>query len=164
MQPTIGVVFHSFNKSPICLQDRCNVVSANGSSPLENMRGLEHYLNDIMRPQADATDIKGKSIRPPINRWRPTRASGSALADSRGVRGLHRCQLRSCNRYWLGQRNNFLTTHPLTTWLDRLNVSMMTDNETSGRRTMLRQTNCFYWFYCVSSVGTKGLVVWCVRN
>lgn len=40
-------------------QDRCGVVSANGGSALENMRGLEHYLNDIMRPQQDSTDIKG---------------------------------------------------------------------------------------------------------
>lgn len=24
------------------------------------MRGLEHYLNDIMRPQTDTTDLKGK--------------------------------------------------------------------------------------------------------
>lgn len=41
-------------------QDRCGVVSANGSSPLENMRGLEHYLNDIMSPQTNSTDLKGK--------------------------------------------------------------------------------------------------------
>lgn len=44
----------------IFLQDRCGVVTANGSSPLENLRGLEHYLNDIMSPQGSATDIKGK--------------------------------------------------------------------------------------------------------
>lgn len=42
-------------------QDRCGVVNANGSSPLETMRGLEHYLNDIMRPPPDSADVKGQS-------------------------------------------------------------------------------------------------------
>lgn len=42
------------------LQERCGVVNANGSSPLETMRGLEHYLNDIMRPPTDSADIKGE--------------------------------------------------------------------------------------------------------
>lgn len=41
-------------------QDRCGVVNANGGSPLETMRGLEHYLNDIMRPPPDSTDVKGQ--------------------------------------------------------------------------------------------------------
>ncbi|XP_044766332.1 cytoplasmic polyadenylation element-binding protein 2 [Coccinella septempunctata] len=40
-------------------QERCGLVNANGSSPLENMRGLEHYLNDIIRPTPESTDIKG---------------------------------------------------------------------------------------------------------
>lgn len=44
-----------------CFQDRCGLVNANGSSPLENMRGLEHYLNDIIRPNPESTDIKGMS-------------------------------------------------------------------------------------------------------
>lgn len=26
------------------------------------MRGLEHYLNDIMRPPPDATDVKGQFV------------------------------------------------------------------------------------------------------
>ncbi|KAL3289367.1 hypothetical protein HHI36_022802 [Cryptolaemus montrouzieri] len=42
-------------------QDRCGIVNANGSSPLENMRGLEHYLNDIIRPTPESTDMKGTS-------------------------------------------------------------------------------------------------------
>lgn len=46
--------------SNFLFQERCGVVNANGSSPLETMRGLEHYLNDIMRPPTDSTDIKGQ--------------------------------------------------------------------------------------------------------
>lgn len=36
--------------------------NANGTSPLDNMRNLEHYLNDIMRGAGDASDhhLKGK--------------------------------------------------------------------------------------------------------
>lgn len=41
-------------------QERCGIVNANGGSPLETMRGLEHYLNDIMRQPADSADIKGR--------------------------------------------------------------------------------------------------------
>lgn len=36
------------------------MVNTNGSSPLENMRGLEHYLNDIIRGPNDTADVKGK--------------------------------------------------------------------------------------------------------
>lgn len=37
--------------------------NANGTSPLDNMRNLEHYLSDIMRTSADTPDhhMKGKS-------------------------------------------------------------------------------------------------------
>lgn len=44
----------------ICLQDR---MTANGNSPLDNMRTLEHYLSDIMRAgTADTPEhVKGKS-------------------------------------------------------------------------------------------------------
>ncbi|XP_063928945.1 cytoplasmic polyadenylation element-binding protein 2 isoform X2 [Zophobas morio] len=59
--PTFEITNMDEARDLLPYQDRCGVVNANGSSPLENMRGLEHYLNDIMRPPADSTDIKGKS-------------------------------------------------------------------------------------------------------
>jgi hypothetical protein len=35
--------------------------NANGTSPLDNMRSLEHYLNDLMRGAGDTPDhLKGK--------------------------------------------------------------------------------------------------------
>ncbi|CAH1103124.1 unnamed protein product [Psylliodes chrysocephalus] len=50
-------------------RDRCGV-NANGSSPLENMRGLEHYLNDIMSPHSNTTDMKAftKEKRPSMRK------------------------------------------------------------------------------------------------
>ncbi|KAJ8923699.1 hypothetical protein NQ315_010280, partial [Exocentrus adspersus] len=54
--PTFEITNMDEARELLPYQDRC-VVSANGSSPLENMRGLEHYLNDIMSPQSNA-DIK----------------------------------------------------------------------------------------------------------
>ncbi|XP_068916855.1 cytoplasmic polyadenylation element-binding protein 2 isoform X2 [Tenebrio molitor] len=59
--PTFEITNMDEARDLLPYQDRCGVVNANGSSPLENMRGLEHYLNDIMRPPPDSTDIKGKS-------------------------------------------------------------------------------------------------------
>lgn len=56
--PTFEITNMDEARELLPYQDRC-VVSANGSSPLENMRGLEHYLNDIMSPQSNAADIKG---------------------------------------------------------------------------------------------------------
>lgn len=38
------------------------MVNTNGASPLENMRGLEHYLNDMMRGSNDSADVKGEFI------------------------------------------------------------------------------------------------------
>lgn len=38
------------------------MVNTNGASPLENMRGLEHYLNDMMRGANDSADVKGEFI------------------------------------------------------------------------------------------------------
>jgi len=36
--------------------------NANGTSPLDNMRSLEHYLNDLMRGAGDTPDhLKGKN-------------------------------------------------------------------------------------------------------
>ncbi|KYB29628.1 putative RNA-binding protein orb2-like Protein [Tribolium castaneum] len=58
--PTFEITNMDEARDLLPYQDRCGVVNANGSSPLENMRGLEHYLNDIMRPPQDSTDIKGK--------------------------------------------------------------------------------------------------------
>nr|CAH7761487.1 unnamed protein product [Callosobruchus chinensis] len=57
--PTFEITNMDEARELLPYQERCGVVSANGSSPLENMRGLEHYLNDIMSPQSNATDIKG---------------------------------------------------------------------------------------------------------
>ncbi|KAJ8986230.1 hypothetical protein NQ317_009936, partial [Molorchus minor] len=56
--PTFEITNMDEARELLPYQDRCGVVSANGSSPLENMRGLEHYLNDIMSPQGNAADIK----------------------------------------------------------------------------------------------------------
>ncbi|CAH0562319.1 unnamed protein product [Brassicogethes aeneus] len=56
--PTFEITNMDEARELLPYQDRCSVVNANGSSPLENMRGLEHYLNDIMRPQPD-NDMKG---------------------------------------------------------------------------------------------------------
>ena len=37
--------------------------NANGTSPLDNMRSLEHYLNDLMRGAGDTPDhLKGKKF------------------------------------------------------------------------------------------------------
>jgi hypothetical protein len=37
------------------------VGNANGTSPLDNMRSLEHYLNDLMRGAGDTPDhLKGE--------------------------------------------------------------------------------------------------------
>ncbi|KAJ8950274.1 hypothetical protein NQ318_021129 [Aromia moschata] len=60
--PTFEITNMDEARELLPYQDRCGVVSANGNSPLENMRGLEHYLNDIMSPQSNPADIKGKLI------------------------------------------------------------------------------------------------------
>ncbi|CAH1153638.1 unnamed protein product [Phaedon cochleariae] len=57
--PTFEITNMDEARELMSYQDRCGVVNANGSSPLENMRGLEHYLNDIMSPQSNTTDMKG---------------------------------------------------------------------------------------------------------
>ncbi|XP_060516373.1 cytoplasmic polyadenylation element-binding protein 2 [Cylas formicarius] len=57
--PTFEITNMDEARELLPFQDRCGVVSANGSSPLENMRGFEHYLNDIMSPQSNSTDLKG---------------------------------------------------------------------------------------------------------
>ncbi|XP_066158570.1 cytoplasmic polyadenylation element-binding protein 2 [Euwallacea fornicatus] len=57
--PTFEITNMDEVRDLLPFQDRCGVVSANGNSPLENMRGLEHYLNDIISPQANSTDLKG---------------------------------------------------------------------------------------------------------
>ncbi|KAF5296885.1 hypothetical protein FQR65_LT10151 [Abscondita terminalis] len=57
--PTFEITNMDEARELLPYQDRCGVVSANGSSPLETMRGLEHYLNDIMRPP-DTGDVKGQ--------------------------------------------------------------------------------------------------------
>ncbi|XP_057667911.1 cytoplasmic polyadenylation element-binding protein 2 isoform X2 [Diorhabda carinulata] len=57
--PTFEITNMDEARELLPYQDRCGVVSANGNSPLENMRGLEHYLNDIMSPQSNTTDMKG---------------------------------------------------------------------------------------------------------
>nr|XP_023019980.1 cytoplasmic polyadenylation element-binding protein 2-like [Leptinotarsa decemlineata] len=57
--PTFEITNMDEARELLPYQERCGVVSANGSSPLENMRGLEHYLNDIMSPQSNANDMKG---------------------------------------------------------------------------------------------------------
>ncbi|XP_030748283.1 cytoplasmic polyadenylation element-binding protein 2 isoform X2 [Sitophilus oryzae] len=56
--PTFEITNMDEVRELLPFQDR-GVVSANGNSPLENMRGLEHYLNDIMGSQPNSTDIKG---------------------------------------------------------------------------------------------------------
>jgi hypothetical protein len=39
------------------------VGNANGTSPLDNMRSLEHYLNDLMRGAGDTPDhLKGEHV------------------------------------------------------------------------------------------------------
>lgn len=41
-------------------KERC-LTSGNGTGPLDNMRNLEHYLNDIMRSGTDNPEhVKGK--------------------------------------------------------------------------------------------------------
>ncbi|KAL1493171.1 hypothetical protein ABEB36_011280 [Hypothenemus hampei] len=58
--PTFEITNMDEVRDILPFQDRCGgVVNANGSSPLENMRGLEHYLNDIISPQSNSTDLKG---------------------------------------------------------------------------------------------------------
>ncbi|XP_050314619.1 cytoplasmic polyadenylation element-binding protein 2 isoform X2 [Anthonomus grandis grandis] len=57
--PTFEITNMDEVRDLLPFQDRCGVVNANGSSPLENMRGLEHYLNDIMNPQTNSTELKG---------------------------------------------------------------------------------------------------------
>jgi cytoplasmic polyadenylation element-binding protein len=43
------------------LQQERTMGNANGTSPLDNMRSLEHYLNDLMRGAGDTPDhLKGK--------------------------------------------------------------------------------------------------------
>lgn len=43
-------------------KERC-LTSGNGTGPLDNMRNLEHYLNDIMRSGTDNPEhVKGKSL------------------------------------------------------------------------------------------------------
>lgn len=46
----------------LIFQER-SVGNANGTGPLDNMRNLEHYLNDIMRGGSEAQDhhLKGKN-------------------------------------------------------------------------------------------------------
>ncbi|XP_019760371.1 cytoplasmic polyadenylation element-binding protein 2 isoform X2 [Dendroctonus ponderosae] len=56
--PTFEITNMDDVRDLLPFQDRCGVVSANGSSPLEHMRGLEHYLNDIISPQPN-NDLKG---------------------------------------------------------------------------------------------------------
>ncbi|KAF7287394.1 hypothetical protein GWI33_001373 [Rhynchophorus ferrugineus] len=55
--PTFEITNMDETRELLPFQER-GTVSANGSSPLENMRGLEHYLNDIMSPQPNSNDIK----------------------------------------------------------------------------------------------------------
>lgn len=47
----------------VLLQQERTMGNANGTSPLDNMRSLEHYLNDLMRGAGDTPDhLKGKEI------------------------------------------------------------------------------------------------------
>lgn len=47
----------------VLLQQERTMGNANGTSPLDNMRSLEHYLNDLMRGAGDTPDhLKGKKI------------------------------------------------------------------------------------------------------
>jgi hypothetical protein len=47
----------------LCLQQERTVGNANGTSPLDNMRSLEHYLNDLMRGAGDTPDhLKGEYV------------------------------------------------------------------------------------------------------
>lgn len=45
----------------VLLQQERTMGNANGTSPLDNMRSLEHYLNDLVRGAGDTPDhLKGK--------------------------------------------------------------------------------------------------------
>ncbi|XP_022915118.1 cytoplasmic polyadenylation element-binding protein 2 [Onthophagus taurus] len=56
--PTFEITATDEPRELLSYQDRCGV-NANGSSPLDTMRGLEHYLNDFMRQPTDTSDLKG---------------------------------------------------------------------------------------------------------
>ncbi|CAG9855393.1 unnamed protein product [Phyllotreta striolata] len=57
--PTFEITNMDEAREMLPYQDRCAVVNANGSSPLENMRGLDYFLNDIMSPHSNTNDMKG---------------------------------------------------------------------------------------------------------
>jgi hypothetical protein len=57
----LSILLASLTDGSVRLQQERTVGNANGTSPLDNMRSLEHYLNDLMRGAGDTPDhLKGK--------------------------------------------------------------------------------------------------------
>ncbi|KRT80875.1 RNA binding protein [Oryctes borbonicus] len=87
--PTLEITNMDEARELLSYQDRCGVVNGNGNSPLDTMRGLEHYLNDYMRQPADSTDLKGfincnTNAYPPLSQLHGKSPYFSGLDDQAG--------------------------------------------------------------------------------